>query len=79
MLIISGAGKSVDSFNVAFIDKKKAPEIKNLLALRLRCYAVYSIDDNKKITKELVGVKKILMVHYNSVQLLDELPLEKGA
>jgi hypothetical protein len=25
-----------------------------------------------------VGVKKILMAHYNSVQLLDELPLEKG-
>lgn len=78
MLTISGAGKSVDSFNVALIDKKKAPEIKNLLALCPRCYAVYSIDDNKKIMKELVGVKKILMAHYNSVQLLDELPLEKG-
>ena len=25
-----------------------------------------------------MGVKKILMAHYNSVQLLDELPLEKG-
>lgn len=33
MLTISGAEKSVDSFNVALIDKKKAPEIKNLLAL----------------------------------------------
>ena len=25
-----------------------------------------------------MGVKKILMAHYNSVQLLDELPLEEG-
>lgn len=78
MLTISDSGKSVDSFNVALIDKKKAPEIENLLALCPRCYAVYSIDDNKKIAKELTGVKKILVAHHNSVQLLDELPLEKG-
>ena len=51
MLTISVAGKSVDSFNVEFIDKKKAQEIKNILVLCPRCYALYSIDDNKKITK----------------------------
>ena len=78
MLTVSNAGKSTDSFNVVLIDKKKAPEIGNLLALCPRCYAVYSIDDNKKITKELAGIKKILVAHHNSVQLLDELPLEKG-
>ena len=78
MLTISVAGKSEDSFNVELIDKKKAQEIKNLLALCPRCYALYSIDDNKKITKWIVGVKKILMAHYNSVQLLNDLPLEKG-
>ena len=78
MLTISVAGKSVDSFNVELIDKKKAQEIKNLLALCPRCYALYSIDDNKKITKWIVGVKKILMAHYNSVQLLNDLPLGKG-
>jgi len=33
MLTVSVAGKSVDSFNVELIDKKKAQEIKNLLAL----------------------------------------------
>ena len=78
MLTVSNAGKSTDSFNVVLIDKKKAPEIGNLLALCPRCYAVYSIDDNKKITKELAGIKKILVAHHSSVQLLDELPLEKG-
>ena len=63
---------------MALIDKKKAPDLTTLLALCPRCYAVYSIDDNEKITKELVGVKKNLMAHYNSLHLLDELPLEKG-
>ena len=60
MLTISGAGKSVDSFIVALIDKKKAPEIKNLLALCPRCYAVYSIDDNKKNHEGACGSKENL-------------------
>ncbi|WP_230975031.1 ABC-three component system protein [Aminipila luticellarii] len=63
---------------MALIDKKKAPKIENLLALCPRCYATYSIDDNKKICKELTGVKQILMGHQRSVTLLDDLPIEKG-
>lgn len=43
-----------------------------------RCYAIYSIDDNEKICKELKGVKKILAAHQQNIQLLDDLPLEKG-
>lgn len=77
-LTILNAGKSTDAFNVALVDKKKAPEVDNLLALCPRCYAVYSIDDNPKITKELKEVKKLLLAHHKSVELLDELPLEKG-
>ena len=77
-LTILNAGKSTEAFNVALIDKKKAPEVDNLLALCSRCYAVYSIDDNSKVTKELKEVKKLLLAHHKSVELLDELPLEKG-
>ena len=77
-LIITNSGKAKNSYNVGLIDKKKAPTVENLLALCPRCYAIYSIDDNEKICKELKGVKKILAAHQQNIQLLDDLPLEKG-
>ena len=77
-LIITNSGKAKSSYNVGLIDKKKAPTVENLLALCPRCYAIYSIDDNEKICKELKGVKKILAAHQQNIQLLDDLPLEKG-
>lgn len=77
-LIVAKAGKATNLYNVGLIDKKKAPTVENLLALCPHCYATYSIDDNAKICKELNGVKKILVAHQQSVQLLDDLPLEKG-
>lgn len=77
-LVITNTGRSMNSFKVALIDKKKAPEVSNLLALCLRCYDTYSIDDNPKISKELESVKQILVNHNKNIQLLDDLPLEKG-
>ena len=77
-LVITNAGRSTNSFNVALIDKKKAPEVSNLLALCPRCYGTYSIDDNPKVAKELKAVKQILINHNKNIQLLDDLPLEKG-
>ena len=77
-LVISNTGKSTNLFNVALIDKKKAPEVSNLLALCPRCYGTYSVDDNPKISKELKSVKKIIISHNKNIQLLDDLPLEKG-
>lgn len=77
-LVVSAEGKATNSFNVGLIDRKKAPEVKNLLALCPHCYATYSIDDNPKLCKELLGVKKMLIGHQQNIQLLDELPLEKG-
>ncbi len=74
----TNAGRAIDSYEVSLIDKKKAPEINNLLALCPQCYATYSIDDSTKICKELGQVKKILVTHNQSVTLLDDLPLEKG-
>lgn len=77
-LVITNAGRSTNSFKAALIDKKKAPEVSNLLALCPRCYDTYSIDDNPKLSKELKSVKQILVNHNKNIQLLDDLPLEKG-
>lgn len=77
-LTVSNEGRSTTVFKVSLIEKDKAPTVDNLLALCPHCYATYSIDDNKNVCKELKGVKKILMGHQESIQMLDELPLEKG-
>lgn len=77
-LVVSNAGRATNLYNVCLIDKKKAPAVDNLLALCPRCYATYSIDENAKLCKELNGVKRILVGHQQNVQLLDDLPLEKG-
>ena len=60
------------------IDKKKAPEVRNLLALCPQCYATYSIDDSSKISKELLNVKMLLETRTQNLSLIDDLPLEKG-
>lgn len=78
LLAVTKDGKATNLYHVGLIDKKKAPAIDNLLALCPRCYATYSIDENAKVCKELIGVKKILVGHQQSIQLLDDLPLEKG-
>lgn len=57
-LMISRAGKIASSYEVSLIDKKKAPEVNNLLALCPNCYATYSIDSSTKVTKQLIGVKR---------------------
>lgn len=72
------AGRAIDLFEISLIDKEKAPEISNLLALCPQCYATYSLDNSKKSCKELQEVKKVLEAHNSSVSLLDDLPLEKG-
>lgn len=78
LLVVTKDGKATNLYHVGLIDKKKAPAVDNLLALCPRCYATYSIDENAKVCKELIGVKKILVGHQQSIQLLDDLPLEKG-
>lgn len=63
---------------MALIDREKAPEISNLLVLCPQCYATYSLDDSKKVRKELQEIKKVLEGHNHNVTLLDDLPLERG-
>lgn len=78
VLTKTNAGKAIDSYEVTLIDREKALEISNLLALCPQCYATYSLDDSKKVRKELQETKKVLEGHNQNVTLLDDLPLEKG-
>ena len=71
-------GKTLDVYEVSLIDKTKAPEIINLLALCPNCYGTYILDDNKKIIKELFQVKKLLNGNNHSKSLVDEMYFEKG-
>lgn len=77
-LTIANNRKAADAFCVSLIDKKKAPEVGNLLALCPRCYAVYSIDQDVRVTKELQSVKKLLETRAQGLSLIDDLPLERG-
>lgn len=72
------AGKAVHTYEVGLIDKQTAANVENLLAMCPQCYATYLLDDNKKLCKELQSIKAVLIAHRQSIQLLDELPLERG-
>lgn len=72
------SGKTIDIYEVGMIDKTKAPEISNLLALCPQCYGTYSLDTSKKFVKQLAQVKKLLENNMNSKSIIDVLPLEKG-
>ncbi|MEI3152266.1 MAG: ABC-three component system protein [Eubacteriales bacterium] len=77
LLSTADSGRVAYTYEVVLIDKNKEPKVDNLLALCPMCHATYSIDDSKKLCKELQGVKKILIAHKQSMRLLDGMPLEK--
>lgn len=77
LLSASENGKFSTIYEVGIIDKSKEPEVDNLLAFCPTCQATYMFDSNKKRCKELTGIKKILIAHKQSMQLLDSMPLEK--
>lgn len=74
----ANGGRTIESYEVSVIDKKKAPEIQNLVALCPQCHATYFLDDTTKSQKELLEVKKLLETHASAVSMLDNLPLEAG-
>lgn len=74
----SANGKTIDSYDICLIDKRKAPEISNLLALCQRCYATYFLDDSIAALKSVKAVKKLLEAHNKNVSLLEDLSLEKN-
>ena len=61
-LEIASTGKAQRVYEVGLIDRHKAAEPGNLLAMCPQCHATYLLDDSKKLMKDL----------------LDDLPLEKG-
>lgn len=77
-LSVAANGTVSPLYEVALVEKSKAPKVENLLAMCPMCHATYSLDTSKKLCKELQGVKKILVAHKQSMRLLDDLPLEKG-
>lgn len=74
----ANGGKTMDIYEVGMIDKTKAPEISNLLALCPQCYGTYLLDTSKKFVKPLMQVKKLLENNIDSKNIIDTLPLEKG-
>ena len=78
MLSVSGDGATAPVYEVGVIDKEKDANVDNLLAFCPMCQATYSLDNNKKLCKELIGVKKILVARNQSMRRLDGMPLEKG-
>lgn len=72
------SGKTIDVYDVSLIDKTKAPEIINLLALCPSCYGTYILDDDKKLIKELIQVKKLLNGNSHSKSLIENVHFEKG-
>lgn len=77
LLAQADSGKVMPVYEVAVIDKSKEPRLDNLLAFCPKHHAIYSLDDNKKISRELAGIKKILLARNQSMRLLDGMPLEK--
>ncbi|SEA28298.1 hypothetical protein SAMN02745687_02384 [Lachnospiraceae bacterium NK3A20] len=77
LLSVSENGKFSTIYEVGIIDKSKEPKVDNLLVFCPTCQATYMFDSNKKRRKELAGIKKILIAHKQSMQLLDSMPLEK--
>ena len=77
-LEVASTGKARRVYEVGLIDRNKAAEPGNLLAMCPQCHATYLLDDNKKLMKDLLDIKRMLSAHRQSVHLLDDLPLEKG-
>ncbi len=75
--VFNGA-KTTPLYEISLIDKTKADIPENLLAMCPRCYATYLMDNDKKLCKELKAVKETLAIHHQSVQMLDDMALEKG-
>ncbi len=77
-LIQISTEQTVDKYKVSLVDKQKAPECDNLIALCTDCYSVYYLDSNAKRTKELVNIKRMLSRKINDDNILDNRPVEEG-
>jgi hypothetical protein len=62
-LEITSTGRVQRVYEVGLIDRSMDSEPSNLLAMCPQCYATYLLDSNKKLTKELLDVKRMLSAH----------------
>lgn len=78
-LSVLANGRIAYAYEVAQIDKGTPPSVNNLLAVCPQCHAIYTLDENnKKLMRELKAVKSVLSDHQQSVDLLENLDLDKG-
>lgn len=77
-LTVTKNGRVLPLYEVGVIDRQKPTEPHNLIAMCPQCCATYLLDDSKKLSQKLQGIKHVLSTHMQSVNLLEELPLEKG-
>lgn len=78
-LSVVANGRVAYAYEIILIDKSKASTIDNLLAVCPQCQATYTLDENnKKLMKELKGIKSVLSDHQQSVDMLESLNLDKG-
>ena len=77
-LVLSNDFKVSEVYEISRIDKAKEPTIDNLVALCPQCFAVYQIDNSKKVTSLLSKRKKVLANHMANMDLLSSSQLENG-
>lgn len=77
LFAVTDAGHIAYTYEVAVIDKTKEPKVENLIALCPFCQSAFSFETNRRICKEVQGIKRILIAHKQSMKLLDDLKLEK--
>ena len=77
-LVLSNDSNVSEVYEISRIDKTKEPTIDNLVALCPQCFAVYQMDNRKKVTSLLFKRKKALANHMANIGLLSSSQLEKG-
>ena len=77
-LIVARNGQMIPVYEVSLIDKAKDPTPENLLAMCPNCAANYQMDNNPKLQKVLEAKKNVLSTHEQSIETLEDLPLEAG-
>jgi hypothetical protein len=77
-LVLSNDSNVSEVYEISRIDKTKEPTIDNLIALCPQCFAVYQMDNRKKVTSLLFKRKKALANHMANIGLLSSSQLEKG-
>ncbi|MCB2837205.1 hypothetical protein K3N29_04905 [Streptococcus dysgalactiae subsp. dysgalactiae] len=77
-LILTRGNLATENYEVSVIEKDKAPEPLNLIALCPDCFLTYQTDNRKKTVASLKNIKKILVSAKNSQQSISDMKLDSG-